>query len=54
MLGFGYTLLETPDKIQRYVTGNRRLQQTKFYVGKVPAVTMAKVGSAFVANRIST
>lgn len=50
MLGFGYTLLETPDKIQKYITGNRRLQQTKFYVGKTPAVTMAKSGNNFVAN----
>jgi hypothetical protein len=50
MLGFGYTLLETPDKIQRFITGNRRLQQTKFYVGKTPAVTLAKTGNTFVAN----
>lgn len=50
MLGFGYTLLDTPDKIQRYITQNRRLQRTKFYVGKVPAVTMVKSQNTFIAN----
>lgn len=50
MLGFGYNLIDTPEKIQKLITGNRRLQQTKFYVGKTPAVTMAKTGNTFVAN----
>lgn len=50
MLGFGYNLIDTPEKIQRFVIGNRRLQQTKFYVGKTPAVTMTKSGNTFIAN----
>ena len=49
---FGYNLIDTVDKIQRIIVANKRLQQTKFYVGKVPAVTMTKQGSSFVANRI--
>lgn len=50
MLGFGYNLIDTPEKIQRFVSGNRRLQQTQFYIGKTPAVTMAKSGNTFIAN----
>lgn len=50
MFGFGYTLLDTPEKIQKYITNNRKLQQTKFYVGKTPAVTMSRTGNSFIAN----
>lgn len=41
-LGFGYTLLETTEEINRYITANRRLQKTRFYVGDTPAVTLVK------------
>lgn len=50
MLGFGYNLINTPQKIQNLITSNRRLQQTKFYVGKIPAVTLSRQGNTFVAN----
>lgn len=47
---FGFTNIDTNEKITRLITNNKRLHQTKFYIGKRPAITLVKSGNSFTSD----